>query len=538
MSDLDYIIVGAGSAGCVLANRLSESGHHKVLLLEAGGSDRRFWVQVPIGYAKTYYDPNFNWMYHAEPDPSMNQRRIYWPRGKVLGGSSSINAMVYIRGQAVDFDDWAAHGNPHWGWRDVLPYFKKAENQSLEGGSFHPSEGLQKVSDVSHNYHPTCQAYIQACQQAGFNYNPNFNGQCFEGVGTYQITSARGLRASTAKCYLRPALKRPNLYLKTHVHISRVLFDGTRATGVEYIQNGKTHRIKAHREVILSAGAVNSPHLLLLSGIGDANDLQQHGIPVRVNAPSVGQNLQDHLGNSYYFKSKQQTLNGELAGVMGKLWAGMKFLLARRGPLSIGVNQGGGFVKTNPELKHPNIQLYYVPTTYTTAQVGTRPMVNLDPFQAFSIGFNACRPSSRGTIKLRSNNPLDPPKIQPNYLSTEHDQQEAIAGAKVVRRIAAQNALATIITKEYEPGAAVHSDEQLLDDFRARASTIFHPCGTCRMGNNPRDNVVDSQLKVHGMRKLRVVDASVFPNVTSGNTNAPTIMLAEKAADIILADTS
>ncbi|MEM7207507.1 MAG: GMC family oxidoreductase N-terminal domain-containing protein [Pseudomonadota bacterium] len=533
MPTYDYIIVGAGSAGCVLANRLSENGRHSILVLEAGGSDRRFWIQAPIGYAKTFYDSGVNWMYDTEPDPGTNNRVSYWPRGKVLGGSSSINAMVFIRGQRHDFDDWQANGNPGWGYDDVLPYFKRMEEHVWGENEFHSGTGPHAVNDVSADYHPTCQTYIEACKQAGFVFNPDFNGEHFEGVGTYHINTKNGMRASTARTFLRPALKRNNVRLETHAHATRILFDGIKATGIEYRRNGKRHTATAGKEVILCGGAVNSPQLLQLSGIGDANLLKSHGIVVRIDNPAVGQNLQDHIGISHYYKSRVPTLNSELAGPLGKLWAGMKYVFLRRGPLSLGVNQGGGFVKSSPDLDVPNMQLYFVPTTYTTAKAGTRPMINLDPFDAFNIGFNACRPTSRGRVEIRSNDPFEAPAIHPNYLDTEHDRNEAVAGAKLVRSIAAAPAMQNIIKEEYIPGSSVASDDELLADARERAYTVFHASCTCRMGDSAQGNVVDSSLRVHGAQNLRVVDASAFPNVTSGNTNAPTIMLAEKAADLI-----
>ena len=333
MSSYDYIIVGAGSAGCVLANRLSENGRYQVLLLEAGGTDKRFWVQLPIGYAKTYYDASVNWKYYSEPDPGTHGRISYWPRGKVLGGSSSINAMVYIRGQQRDFDDWQAAGNPGWGWCEVLPYFKKMEDHDWDNSDYHNAGGPQHVSDPSAHYHPTCATYIEACQQAGLNYTDDFNGAQFEGVGLYHITTKNGWRASTARGYLRPALRCPNLHLETQAHATRVLFEGRRAAGVAYQQRGKMRSAQAHREVILCGGAVNSPQLLQLSGIGPAALLREHAIEVLVDSPAVGQNLQDHIGTNYYYKTRVPTLNGELSGLKGRLWAGLRYLLARTGPL-------------------------------------------------------------------------------------------------------------------------------------------------------------------------------------------------------------
>lgn len=368
-------------------------------------------------------------------------------------------------------------------------------------------------------------------------YTEDFNGAQFEGVGVYQITTKNGRRASTARSYLHPVLKRHNLHLETRAHVTRLLFEGNKASGVEYQQNGKTHQVRAGREVILSGGAVNSPQLLQLSGVGPAALLRAHGVEVVVDSPAVGQNLQDHIGTSHYYKTRLRTLNGEFAGWRGKLWAGLRYALTRGGPLSLGVNQGGGFVKSSPDLTQPNLQLYYVPASYSTAKVGTRPMVELDPFEAFLLGYNACRPSSRGEITIRSADPFEHPAIRPNYLATEHDRQEAIAGAKLMRKIAASPAFADIITEEFKPGVQTASDDDFLEDFRQRATTIFHPSCTCRMGENNKTNVVDSTLKVHGVDNLRVIDASIFPNITSGNTNAPSIMVGEKGADLVLADT-
>ena len=533
MTHYDYIIVGAGSAGCVLANRLSASGKHSVLLLEAGRSDRHFWIQTPIGYAKTYYDPRFNWMYDAEPDAGIDNRVSYWPRGKVLGGSSSINAMVYIRGHATDFDDWEAAGNPGWGWRDVQPYFDKLEHHSNDANT---NSGPQFVSDLSADHHASCAYFLRAGSEAGYPQSNDFNRASLEGIGHYHLTAAGGMRASTARTYLREAQRRKNLTVETGVHVTRLLIDALRAKGVEVQRRGQREQISARREVIVSAGAVNSPQLLQLSGIGDDRLLRSLGIDVALNNRNVGQHLQDHLGISYFYKSSVPTLNTELGSWFGKLRAGLKYVLTRKGPLALSVNQAGGFVRTDASLERPNIQLYFVPGSYTTAPEGTRPIVNLDPFDAFQIGYNACRPSSRGEIHITSPDPFTAPAIKPNYLDTEQDRVDAIAGARVVRTLAAQAALAGISRGEFQPGDTVQTDDDILKDFRQRSGTIFHASCTCRMGASADHSVVDSTLKVHGIERLRVVDASVFPNVTSGNTNAPTIMLAEKASDLILAE--
>lgn len=532
----DYIIVGAGSAGCVLANRLTENGRHKVLLLEAGGSDLRFWVQMPIGYGKSFYDKNVNWMYRTEPEPGLANREGYWPRGKVLGGSSSINAMVYIRGQAADFEAWKELGNPGWGWSDVLPYFKKSETNARGGDRWRGAEGPLHVADVSQEVHPLNEIYIQAAREAGLAYNSDFNGETQEGVGLYQITTKNGIRMSAARAYLRPAMKRANLRVELQAHTTGLLFEGKKAVGVEYRQNGKLHRAHAGREVILSAGSINSPQLLQLSGVGPAEVLKSLGIEVSHESPAVGRNLQDHLGVDHLYRSRKPTLNQELSPWHGKLWAGLKYVLARRGPLCLSVNQGGGFFRTRPDIERPNMQLYFSPVSYIKAPPGKRPLMSPDPYPGFLLGISPCRPTSRGYLQIRSSDPTDTPEIHPNSLSTNHDLQEMLEGVRFLRKLAATPALSALIEEELQPGTAVESDEAMIEDIRKRSSTVFHPVSTCRMGPDPAQNVVDTRLRVHGLQNLRVIDASIFPAVTSGNTNAPAIMVGEKGADLVLAD--
>ncbi len=534
--DFDYVIVGAGSAGCVLANRLSASGKHKVLLLEAGGSDRRFWIQVPIGYGKTFFDARVNWMYQAEPDRGLAGRAEYWPRGKVLGGSSSINALVYIRGQAADYDAWEAAGNPGWGWRDVLPYFKRSESHAWGGDALHGAEGPLTVADVSADLHPICQAYLEAGRQVGLPVLRDLNGDSQDGVGLYQITAHRGRRMSAARAFLRPAMRRPNLAVITKALATRILFEGRRAVGVEYLRGGRRQQVRAGREVVLAAGAINSPQLLQLSGIGPAEQLQGLGIEVRLDAPQVGRNLQDHLGLDYVYRCTRPTLNDALHSWPGKLWAGANYLLLRRGPLRLSLNQGGGFCRSRPEVARPNLQLYFSPVSYTTAPSGTRPLMNPDGFPAFRLGISNCRPTSRGHLALQSTDPREPLAIHPNGLSTNHDLQELLEGVHLIRRMAATPALSALIDEEMTPGQSVEGDEALIDDIRQRSTTIFHPSGTCRMGPDAEAAVVDPRLSVHGLSGLRVIDTSVFPTIPSGNTNAPAIMLGEKGADLLLED--
>ncbi|MGB3275079.1 MAG: GMC family oxidoreductase N-terminal domain-containing protein [Castellaniella sp.] len=536
MDQYDYIIVGAGSAGCVLANRLSADGRHRVLLLEAGGSDRRFWVQVPIGYGKTYYQKAVNWRYLTEPVPGLNGKPSYWPRGRVLGGSSSINAMVFIRGNALDYDGWAAAGNPGWSYADVLPYFKKMETCQAGEHGYRGTNGPLTVSDVSGALHPLCQNYLQAGLQAGLLYNPDFNGARQDGVGLYQLTVRNGFRMSSAKAYLRPASGRRNLTIRTHAHATRVLFEGRRAIGLEYERHGRIHQALAHREVVLSCGAVNTPQLLQLSGIGPRGLLASRGIAVLSDSPAVGENLQDHLGVDYLFGSRLKTLNDDLNPWWGKLRAGLAYLLLRRGPLGLSVNQGGGFFKTDPGLAQPDMQLYFSPVSYTRAPAGTRPLMNPDPFPAFLLGVSNCRPHSRGTVRIRSGDPREAPEIQPNYLADERDLQALLRGVGFIRRLAGTPALRDIITQEIQPGADCASDEDLVRNIRDSAWSVFHACSSCRMGPDPETSVVDHRLRVHGIGHLRIADASVFPSLISGNTNAAAIMVGEKASDLILAD--
>jgi choline dehydrogenase len=536
VTEFDFIIVGAGSAGCVLANRLTASGAHRVLLLEAGGSDQRFWLKVPIGYGMSFYNPEVNWMYRTAPDAGLAGREGYWPRGKVLGGSSSINAMVFMRGQPADFDAWAAEGNPGWGWNEVLPWFKTMEDSSRGPSAWRGAGGPLSVTDVRTGVHPLCQSYLQAGRQMGLAFNDDFNGATAEGVGLYEITTRQGLRASAASAYLAPARQRANLTVRTQAHATQVLFKGPRAVGVRYLQDGHLQEARARREVILSAGAINSPQLLMLSGVGPAEHLQAQGIAVVADRAAVGQNLQDHLCIDHLYRSRVPTLNSELGPWHRKLWAGMQYVLARRGPLALSVNQGGGFVRSRPDVAAPNLQLYFSPLSYLRARPGKRELMRPDPYPGFLLGAQPCRPTSRGALTLRSSDPLAAPVITPNSLSTAHDRQEMLEATQFLRRLAAMPALRDLISEELQPGPQVRDDAQLTEDIRQRASTVFHPVGTCRMGRSADQAVVNHRLEAHGLPGLRVIDASAFPLLTSGNTNAPVIMLAEKGAAMLLED--
>lgn len=533
MADFDYIIAGAGSAGCVLANRLTANGRCSVLLLEAGGSDRSPWIRVPIGYGRTFTDPRFNWKYFAEPDPGLAHRRGYWPRGKVLGGSSSINAMVYVRGHRGDFDDWSAAGNPGWSYADVLPFFRKSEDHVWGASEYHGAGGPMRVSEISAAAHPLCQRFIAGCQEAGIPVTADFNGAVMDGAGTWHMTIRDGRRESAASAFLRPAMRRPNLSIETRAQVTRVNFSARRASGVEYLQGGERRSAHARREVILCAGAVNSPQLLQLSGIGDEALLRDLGVAVLLHAPAVGQGLQDHLAVNFYYRSRVPTLNDELYPLSGKIRAALRYLLGRRGPLGMSVNQAGAFARSRPGLARPNMHVYFNPLSYGTVTGTERRLLQPDPFPGFLMSFNTCRPTSRGSISIVSPDSLVAPAIRPNALSSAADVADVFEGAQLLRRIASAPPLAQIIESELQPGAALRTEAELLEDFRQRAGSVFHACGTCAMGPDPRRAVVDHQLRVHGIEALRVVDASVFPTLTSGNTNAPTLMVAEKAAELI-----
>jgi choline dehydrogenase len=532
MNLFDYIVVGAGTAGCVVAARLAAGGRRRVLLLEAGGTDRRLWVQLPIGYGRTFNDPRVNWMYESEPDPTLANRASFWPRGKVVGGSGSINALVYYRGLPADFDAWRNLGNVGWGSEDLLPIFHRFETRTDVRST--PRKPTIHITDVSADVHPLCACFIDSCRSLGFA-QQDFNGPQGEGVGIYQITTRGGRRDSTARSYLHPALLRRHLTLPRHAQVLRILFEENRAVGVIYQCDDRTRIGLASKGVILCAGAINSPQLLQLSGIGEPALLTRYGIGVVADSPAVGRNLQDHLAVSYFYRSKVPTLNNVYRSFYGKVRAALRYLATRRGPLAMSVNQAGAFIRTNSAQARADLQLYFNPISYTTSNLERR-VLEPDPFPAFLLSFNSCRPTSRGRVEIRSASPFDPPAIYPNSLSTEEDVRDAVVGARLLRSIAATAPLSQFIESEMLPGPSRQTDHELLQDFRERASTVFHPVGTCRMGPDPRSAVVDASLKVYGVEGLRVVDASVFPTITSGNTNAPTIMVADKGAALIASE--
>jgi choline dehydrogenase len=536
MQTYDFIIVGSGSAGSVVAERLSASGRFSVLVLEAGGSDMRFYVQMPLGYGKTFFDPAVNWNYRAEPDPGLAGNADHWPRGKILGGSSSINAMVWIRGQREDFDAWAEAGNPGWSFADLLPVFKAIEDNENGADEWRGIGGPMHIQDCRSLVHPLTRRYLAAAQHAGLPLNPDFNGATQEGVGIYQINAKDGRRMSASRAFLRPAMKRPNVRVETNALATKILFEGSRAVGVEYEQRGRKHSVRAGREVIVSGGSINSPQLLQLSGVGPAPLLQRLGIPIVRDNANVGANLQDHVGINYTFRGREPTLNQILRPWWGKAFVGMQYLLLRRGPLALSMNAAGGFFRTDPAMTRPNMQLYFQAFSTVIPKTGERPILTPDPWPGFSVGLSNCRPSSRGEIMIRSQNPRDYPRIVANAYSTDGDVAEMLAAVKFVRRIAAQPALAEIIEEEVLPGSAITSDEDLVLDFRKRSGTVYHPVSTCRMGPDPARAVVDPRLRVHGIAGLRVIDASIFPDNISGNTNAASIMTGWKGAEMVLED--
>ena len=531
----DYIIVGSGSAGSVLANRLSEHPKTRVLVLEAGGTDQRFFVQMPLGYGKLFYDPAVNWMYRTEPDPGLNGASDHWPRGKILGGSSSINAMVYVRGHKTDYDDWAALGNTGWGWDEVLAAYRAMEDNQAGSDAYRGQGGPLFISSGRQDNHPLVQPYLDACAVAGLPIVDDFNGPSQEGAGLYQFTIKGRRRNSAARAFLRPAMKRANLAVLTGAQVTRVLFDGARAIGVEYRKNGQVYQALA-ANVILSGGAINTPQLLQLSGIGDGAALGQLGIETRLHNPNVGDHLNDHQGINYTFKMTVPTYNDILRPWWGKLAVGMRWILTGRGPLAKSINHAGGFFRTDPTLTRPNMQLYMQAFSTLLPRNGERPILTPDPFSGLSIGLSNCRPTSRGTITLKSANPFDHPRIVANAFSTDHDVAEMLDAVKMIRKIANTDPLRSLIAAELRPGPQVQSDHDLIADFRARSGTVYHPSCTARMGPDAATAVIDPMLRVHGVQGLRVCDASAFPTLPGGNINAPAMMLGWRGADIIRSD--
>jgi len=524
----DFIIVGAGSAGCVLANRLSEDQRTKVLLLEAGGKDRDPWLHIPVGYFKTIHKPNLGWGYKTDPEPEMQGREILWPRGRVLGGTSSINGLIYIRGQVEDYDQWRQMGNAGWGWDDVLPYFKKAENQATtnepKAEGLHGKGGPLTVTDYP-DHHVLSEAFVAGAAQVGIPRNDDFNGAQQDGAGYYQMTTRNGRRASTAQAYLKPALNRKNLHVVTNALVSKIRTEGKSAIGVSYQIDGKSINVDA-RETLLCGGTINSPHLLQLSGIGDASHLRDIGIEIVHELGGVGKNLQDHLQAQVVYQCKLPiTLNDDLQSLWCQAKILGKYLWSKGGPMAGGPSSVGAFIRSNERVETADLQFHMMPLSVA------RPGV-VDQFSGYTFCTNQSRPESRGEIMTRTVDPFAPPSIKPNYLSEHVDREAMIAGIRTLRSIATSPAFDIFRDFEHRPGEQVQTDDEILDYARRTAATMYHPVGTCRMGSDPQA-VVDTSLRVNGIEGLRVIDASVMPTLISGNTNAPTIMIAEKAADLI-----
>jgi choline dehydrogenase len=528
-AEFDFIIVGAGSAGCVLANRLSASGRYSVLLLEAGGKDNDLWIHIPLGYGRHFSNPKVNWLYAAEGDEKTGSRSIAQPRGKVLGGTSSINGLVYVRGQREDYDHWRDLGNAGWAYADVLPYFRKAEDNQRGADEYHGVGGPLAVSDPA-DRHPLCEAFFDAAEACGYPRNPDVNGASQAGFGYNQLTQRRGRRCSTAVAYLRPARSRTNLSIVTHAHAARILFSGKRAIGIEYLRHGTRESAYARAEVILAAGAFNSPQLMQLSGLGPASHLQSLGIPVVADMPGVGENLQDHYNGRLVFECTEPfTLNDVVRSPLRKLREGLRYALTRKGFLTMGASMATGFVSTDPRVSRPDVQIGLV--LYSTDKFGDV----LHRFSGFTLLVRLLRPESRGTVLAKSADPLAPPAIRPNYLLSASDGEILVAGMKIARRLADAPAMRQYVARPQEPAQPITDDDEWLQYLRLRGGISYHPVGTCRMGNDGQA-VVDERLRVRGIEALRVIDASIMPTLVSGNTNAPTIMIGEKGADMILED--
>jgi len=529
VNEFDYVIVGAGSAGCVLANRLSANSSVTVCLLEAGGADNYVWIHIPVGYFYTFDNPRTDWRFRTEPDAGLNGRSIKYPRGRVLGGTSSINGMVYIRGQSRDYDGWRQQGNVGWSWDDVLPYFKISEDQARGADAAHGVGGELRVEDLRASWE-VLDAFCDAAVECGIRRTADFNGGDNEGVGHFQVTQRNGRRMSTARAFLKPVRKRQNLEIVSKAHANRIVLDGRRAVGVNYIRNDHPATVRARREVIMSAGTIGSPQLLMLSGIGPSGLLAEHGVPTALDLRGVGANLQDHLAIRTMYRVKNtRTLNEQANSALGRVAMALQYAAFRRGPLTIPPALVNAFVKSDPSKETPDLQFVLYPLTYDST--GEPP--HQEP--GFTAGVCLLHPESRGSITLRSADPMAHPKITLNFLATQNDRDTAVAGVKAIRRVCQAAPMRRFSPLEFSPGSAFTTDEQILAGITQIAATIFHPVGTCKMGSGP-DAVVDARLRVLGLDGLRVVDASIMPTIISGNTNAAAIMIAEKGADMIRED--
>lgn len=531
METFDYIIIGAGSAGCVLARRLSDNPDVKILLLEAGPPADKFWVRTPAGMAKLYFNKHFNWNYFTESMPRLLNRRMYWPRGKGLGGSSAINGMVYIRGHRKDFDAWSDLGNSGWGFDDVLPYFKRMEHNERGGNYYRGVDGPLWISDPVIR-HPASVDFVESAARQGIPRTDDLNGELHDGVGFMQHNIRHGRRHSAYMAYVEPVRARPNLVVRTGCFVQRILFEQNEAIGVEVISEGERQVIMAAREVIVSSGALNSPQILMLSGIGPGAELQRHGIAPVVDSPGVGRNLQDHFYIHCSFRSTHDSsYNHELTGLR-KYWQGLRYLLTHSGYLALGSSQVAAFVKSRPEEDYADLQISFRPMSFTYHGDG---VVKVDRQPSIAASVYQLRPSGTGSVTLRSKDPFQAPAFQPNFLSRQEDVDAMISGIRQIRRIMGTEPIASRVIEENLPGRQVQTDEQILDYMRKHGNSAHHASGTCKMGRDPMA-VVDERLRVRGVDRLRVVDASIMPRVTSGNTNAPSMMIGEKGADMIAQD--
>jgi choline dehydrogenase len=527
MESFDYVIVGAGSAGCALAARLSESGRDSILVLEAGPRDTNPWIHIPLGFGKTFFNQQVNWCFTAEPSPQLDGREIFSPCGKVLGGSSSINGLVYSRGQREDFDGWFQAGNTGWSYDDVLPFFRKSEGQQHGENEFHGKDGPLSVSDVM-GCHPLSEAFVESAVATGFPRNNDFNGVSQEGVGYFQMTARRGRRVSSSVAFMRATERRPNVALKTDATVERLIIESGRVTGVKYTQHGEEKIAQARRTVVLSAGSLNSPAILQRSGIGRGKWLQEAGIKVRHELSGVGANLQDHVQARLALRSRRfSTLNTDIRNPLKLARIGLQYAILRRGPLAFSGAQTGGFIRSRSDVVRPDINFLVIPFTSADLRKG------LDPFPGFTIASVLLRPDSRGTVRVRSSSSKDAPLIDPRYLDAETDRATLMAGLRAARKIASVDPLRREIAREERPGPSVDSDDELLAYIRATASSVYHPVGTCKMGSGP-DAVVDSRLRLHGLEGLVVADASIMPTIVSSATNAAAIMIGERAAAFLL----
>jgi choline dehydrogenase len=523
----DYIVVGAGSAGCVIVDRLSADSSATVLVLEAGGRDSNPWIHVPIGYSKTFFDKRVNWCFDSEPCPGLNGRSLYMPSGKVLGGSSSINGLLYVRGQAQDYDDWEQLGNDGWAWKDVLPYYVRSEDQEWSDDDAYHGHGGPLAVSCQTELHPLCDAFLQSGESAGFRQVKDFNRGDQEGLGWFQVTARAGRRKSAAVSFLRRAEKRPNVQLQIHAHVASIVIESAAASGVVYEQNGQKHEVRARRAVVVSSGAINSPALLQRSGIGNPEWLREAGVPVKHSLPGVGANYQDHFQAKLVYRCKDRvTLNDSATSPLRKVRMGVEYLVRRRGPLTTAGAQSGGFVCSSLSPGRPDIQFHVF--TYSSKNFRD----GLDDFSGMTISACQLRPHSRGSVRVRGPKWSDAPLISPNFLDSDLDQRTMVEGLRMGRKIAEREPLRERLVAEERPGTVIRDDEALLGYVRETGGSVFHPVGTCRMGNNAM-SVVDSQLRVHGIERLMVADASVMPTIVSGNTNAASIMIGERAVDFL-----